>query len=206
MSTSTDFEYLTADGEYELETALGLAGRPDRNSPVLLMEHLGSLAAHAESEAEAEAFLGALVPLATKLLPALTRAAPQLVRGVAQVGRQLWRNPSTRRLVGAVPQVVQRTAADLARQYGRGAPVTAQTATRALARQTANVLDAPANRRRAVRRCQALDRQWHATRTTTGHRSASGAPPSWDFPLTGDEPTSLGAPTTTSRACTCTCH
>ncbi|MGY1985428.1 hypothetical protein ACI792_04310 [Blastococcus sp. SYSU DS0669] len=175
MSTSTDFEYFTADGEYELETALGLAGPPAASSPALLMEHLGALAANAESEAEAEAFLGALVPLATKLAPAIARATPQLVRGVAKVGRQLWRNPSTRRLVAAVPQVVQRTAADLARQHGRGAPLTTQAATRSLAKQVANVLDDPAKRRRAVQRCRALDRRWHATRKNAGGVPAPGS-------------------------------
>jgi len=174
MSTMTDSEYFTADGEYELETALGLVGRPAPSSPALLMEHLGALAANAESEAEAEAFLGALVPLATRLAPAIARATPQLVRGVARVGQQLWRNPGTRRLVAAVPQVVQRTAADLARQYGRGLPVTGQSATRSLARNVATILDDPARRRRAIQRCRALDRQWHATRRGPGGVSVPG--------------------------------
>ncbi len=174
MSISSDLEYLTADGESELEAALGLTGPPAPSSPALLMEHLGALAANAESEAVAEAFLGALVPLATKLAPAIARATPHLVQGVAKVGRQLWRNPGTRRLVAAVPQVVQRTAADLARQHSRGIPLTTQAATRSLARQVANVLDDPAKRRRAIARCRALDRRWHATRRAPGSAPVPG--------------------------------
>lgn len=172
MTTTTDFEFLTTDGEFE--AVVGLTGRPAPSSPVLLMEHLGSLAAQAESEAEAEAFLGALVPLATRLLPGIARATPQLVRGVAQVGRQLWRNPRTRRLVAAVPQVVQRTAADLARQYSRGTPLSGQATARTLARNAATVLDDPGRRRQAIRRCRALDRRWHVTHPAPGGGPTGG--------------------------------
>jgi hypothetical protein len=193
MSTMTESEFFGVDGEFE--GALGSSAGTAHPSPALLMEHLGSLAAHAESEAEAEAFLGALVPLATSLLPSIARAAPQLVRGVARVGTQLWRNPRTRRLVATVPQVVQRSAADLARQVGRGRPLTAQAVTRSIARQVSTVLDEPAARRRAIQRCRALDRRWHATQRTA---AAPGAPMAWTTPATGPAPSGVSA-----RACTC---
>jgi hypothetical protein len=66
--------------------------------PSALMEHLGHAAATAESEAEAEAFLGALVPLAARLIPrvapTIMRVAPTLIRGVAGAGRTLLRSPT----------------------------------------------------------------------------------------------------------------
>jgi hypothetical protein len=112
--------------------------------PQMLMEHLGHAAAESESEAEAEAFIGALVPLAAQVLPrvapVIMRVAPQLIRGAVRVGQTLWRNPQTRRLVRAVPTIVNRTARTVARQASRGRPVTPQWAVRTLARQADRVL------------------------------------------------------------------
>lgn len=163
ITQGLDQEFFSPDGEFEdeLEFEGEFEATPGGASAGLLMEHLGSMAAQAETEAEAEAFLGALVPLAAKALPALTRAAPQIIRGVSQVGRQLWRNPATRQMVRAVPQVVKRTAVDIARQHAAGRPLTTGLATRSLARQTANVLGSPTRRRAALRRCRAMDRRWH---------------------------------------------
>jgi hypothetical protein len=48
--------------------------------PDALMEHFGHAAAEAESEAEAEALVGALVPLARRVV---TRALPRIARSVA---------------------------------------------------------------------------------------------------------------------------
>jgi len=129
------------------------------------MEHLGHAAAEAESEAEAEALVGALIPLAARLIPrvapAIMRTAPQLIRGVSRVARTLRTNPVTRPLVRAIPTVVRRTAADLARQAGRGRPITPQGAARTLARQTARVLGDPRRCVAAYRRSRALDRRFH---------------------------------------------
>lgn len=166
---SPDQEFFSPDGEFEdegeFESEWEFEGEfeaaPGGASAGLLMEHLGSMASHAETEAEAEAFLGALVPLAARALPAITRAAPAIIRGVSKVGRNLWRNPATRQMVRAVPQVVQRTAVDMARQHAAGRPLTTSMATRSLARQTANVLGSPGRRRSALRRCRAMDRRWH---------------------------------------------
>lgn len=166
MSTTPSLDQellLSPDGEFEDEWEFEgeFEAAPGGASAGLLMEHLGSMAAHAESEAEAEAFLGALVPLAAKALPAITRAAPSIIRGVAKVGRSLWRNPATRQMVRAVPQVVKRTAVDIARQHAAGRPITTSMATRSIARQTANVLGSPSRRRSALQRCRAMDRRWH---------------------------------------------
>lgn len=135
--------------------------------PDALMEHLGHAAAEAESEEEAEAFIGALVPLAARLIPraasAVMRVAPNLIRGVAGAARTLRANPATRQLVRALPTVVRQTTANLARQAQQGRPVTPQAAVRTLARQTSRVIGSPRRCAQAFQRSRALDRGFHRT-------------------------------------------
>jgi hypothetical protein len=160
-----EFEYEDEfEGEWEVN--------PIRRAyPDALMEHLGHAAAQARTEAEAEAFLGALVPLAARVVPraapALLRAAPQLIRGIAGAARVLRRDPATRPLLRAMPTVVRRTAQTLAQQAPQR-PVAPQQAVRTLARQTAAVVGDPARCAGAFRRSQALDRRYH--------RAAAGRP------------------------------
>jgi hypothetical protein len=148
--------------EWEMEGELNPIRRV---YPDALMEHLAHRATAAESEAEAEAFIGALVPLAARLLPrvapTIMRAAPGLIRGVAGVTRTLRRSPTTRPLVRTIPTIVRRTAANIAQQTARGQPVTPQTAVRTLARQTAQVLTSPQQSVQAYQRARALDRRYH---------------------------------------------
>jgi hypothetical protein len=133
--------------------------------PAMLMAHLGHAAAEAEREAEAEAFVGALVPLAAQLIPraapALMRVAPQLIRGTVRIGRTLWRNPQTRRLVRALPTVVTRTTRSVARRTARDRDVTPHWAVRTLARHADRVLRDPRERRRAQQRAARIDRRYH---------------------------------------------
>ncbi|MGW1560246.1 hypothetical protein ACWCQ1_27505 [Streptomyces sp. NPDC002144] len=155
-----------AEGEFEYESeAEGMANPLRRIYPDALMEHLGHAAAEAESEEEAEAFIGALAPIAVGLVrraaPAVIRHAPQLVRGLAGVTRTLRRNPATRPLVRALPTIAVRTAGSLARQVARGRPVTARSAARTLAGQTAAVLSDPRRRRAVLRRARTMDRRYH---------------------------------------------
>jgi hypothetical protein len=157
-----EYEY---EGEYELELEEESFANPIRRVyPDAMMEHLAHAAMEAESEAEAEAFAGALVPLAARLLPrvapVIARAAPGLVRAASGVVRTLRANPTTRPLVRAVPTILRRTTADIARQSARG-PVSADAAVRTLARQTQHVLCNPGPRRRALQRNVALDRRYH---------------------------------------------
>jgi hypothetical protein len=163
------------EGELEFEGEEEAEANPIRRVyPDALMEHMGHAASEAESEAEAEAFIGALVPLAARLIPrvapAVMRAAPQLIRGVARVTRTLRRNPATRPLVRAVPTIVRRTTANLARRVARGQPVTPQVAVRALAGQTARVLSSPQQCVHAYRRSRALDRRYHAAARQPGRQ------------------------------------
>jgi hypothetical protein len=152
------------EGEYEWEFEEEL--NPIRRVyPDAMMEHLGHAATEAENEAEAEAFIGALVPMAARLVPrvapTIMRSAPQLIRGLAGVTRMLRRSPATRQLVRTLPQVVRRTAASIAQQSAQGRPVTPQTAVRTLARQTARVVGSPQQAVQAYRRSRALDQRHH---------------------------------------------
>ena len=153
---------LLPQNEFESEWEAAPAGR---TAAAAVMEHLGHAAAQADSEEEAEAFLGALIPLAAQMVPrvapALLRAAPQLIRGLSGVTRTLRNDPSTRQLVRTVPTIVRRTAQSLAGQADRGRPVTPQAAVQALSRQTARVLGDPRQSVQAYRQSRALDRQYH---------------------------------------------
>ena len=166
------------EGEYEGETETFLNPQT-RLSREALMAHLGNAAASAESEEEAEAFIGALVPLAAQLAPrvapAVMRAAPQLIRGISSVTRNLRRNPATQQLVRTLPTVARNTVGSLARQARQGRRITPRAAVRTLAQQTARTVGNPRQATLAFRRNRALDRRFH--RTAAGPRGAGlGAP------------------------------
>jgi len=165
------------EGAHEWEAELNPIRRvyPDA---MLEMEHLGHLAASAESEAEAgEAFLP-LIPLAFKALPMLMKAAPKAMKLLNRVGprvvrgltRSMARNPRTRPLTRTIPTIVRRAGVDLARQAAQGRPVTPRSAQLALARQSRRVLTNPTEAAQIMRRARVMDRQYHrAVATGTMH-------------------------------------
>jgi hypothetical protein len=150
------------EGEFEFEEELNPIRRV---YPDALMEHMGHAAAATESEAEAEAFVGALVPMAARLAagaaPAVRRLLPHLVRAVANIVRTLRRNPATRALVRAVPTIIQRTIASLARMYARRQQINVQIALRVLARHAADLLGNQQRTAQVIRQSSNLDRQYH---------------------------------------------
>lgn len=155
------------EGEGELPGQWGERYSMRTIHPETLMEHLGHAAAEAESDARAEACVGAMIPLAARVVPqaapALLRTAPPLIQGAAAVARALRRSPATRPLVRTLPTIVHRTAADLARQAARDLPVTPRAAVQTLARQTVRVLGSPQQCAQAWQRSRALDRRYHRT-------------------------------------------
>jgi hypothetical protein len=141
-----EFETLSNASEYEI-----------------MMEHLAYQASQSESEAEAEAFLGALVPLAARLIPsaakAITSVAPSILQGISRVGHTLFRNPATRQLLRTMPTVLKGTTRTLARQVAQGKPVSSKTALRALAGNVAGVLDNPRRVQQVMRRSHRAQHQ-----------------------------------------------
>jgi hypothetical protein len=132
------------------------------NGETALMEVLATQAAEAESEEEADAFIGALLPIATSLIPKIAPVAarvgqavlPHLVSGAKNLVGTLWKSPATRQLIQTIPTIARGTAATIAKQVAAGKPVTGQTAVRALAAQTAKVLQNPKKATAAIRRCK----------------------------------------------------
>ena len=150
MFRESEFE-VDDDGEFEYELEAELESVP--NSPdEAMMYHLANLAANSESEAEAEAFFGAIASLASKALPLVRKVAPTLIRGAARLGGRLFRSPRTRRLVRTIPTIMRGTAHSLARQAAQGQPINSQTAARTLARNTARVFRSPRRTTMAMRR------------------------------------------------------
>jgi hypothetical protein len=172
------------EGEYEFEDEGEFESElsPIRKVyPDAMMEHLGALAAEAETEDEAvERFLPLIGMAASKLLPlaakaigplakralprmvkAVTRLAPRLTRGIGKIARGLHRRPAGRRLLRTVPTIARRTVHSIARQAAHGRPVTPRMAVRTLARQTRRVLGSPRVRGQALRRHHHMDRRFH---------------------------------------------
>jgi hypothetical protein len=177
LGSVTGLGDLEFEGEWEGEYGgEGEANPIRRVYPDALMEHLGHAASQTESEAEAEAFVGALIPLAARAIPrvapAIMRAAPQLIRGVGRITRTLRRNRATRPLVRTVPTIVRRTTSRLARRIANGQTVTPRTAVRTLAGQTGSVLSNPQQCVHAYRRSRTLDRRYHAVGRRPGSRPA----------------------------------
>jgi hypothetical protein len=175
--SESEFE-MELEGEGELESELSPVRRIYADG---MMEHLGHMAAEAESEQEAAAHLLPLVGLAAKkILPvvakatapalrkavpnvarAVTQVEPQLVQGIMRIVRGLHRSPETRSLLRAVPTIARRTVHNVAQQAARGRPITPRTALLTLAQQARRILAHPGNRAQALQRSRRMDSRFH---------------------------------------------
>src|SRR5262245_66348395 len=110
-----------------------------------MAELMASVAARTQSEAEAEAMIGAATSasLSRADRASLRRMLPHLVRGAAVLTRILRRRRITRPAVRAVPTIVRRTVVTLKRQAAAGQPITRRAAGRAAAVQVRRVLGNP---------------------------------------------------------------
>jgi len=170
--TEDEFE---AEAEEEAEGFVNPVRRVYRDAE--LMAHLATKAAQTESESEAEAFIGALVPMAAKLIPRAAKLisanGPTLIKGATKIMRQLRRNPNTRRLVKALPVVLQRTAQSLADQAQNGRPIDANAVIGTLGNMTGRVLRGGRSRR-AVRAVDVFNRRFHRRRRWQNRRYPNG--------------------------------
>jgi hypothetical protein len=177
-----DFEFeaeaeTEEEGESESEAFVNPIRRiyPDAE----LMAHLSARAARAESEEESEAFIGALIPLAARLIPraaALIHGnAPTLIRGATRLAGQLRRQPRTRRLISTLPVVLQRTAQSLSDQAAAGQVITPAGALDTLGTIAQGVLSDPADCRRVLSAVGTFDRRYHRRHRGRAYpRRASG--------------------------------
>jgi hypothetical protein len=177
---------LLGEGEEEYEDESAYEGEGELNPmrkiyPDAMMEHLGELAAEAESEEEAaEHFLPLIGMAASKLLPvvakaiapaarkalpriagAVMRSSPKLTKGIGSIAKTLHRNPQTRHLLKTVPTIARRTVGSIAKQVAHGRQVTPQRAVRTLTNQARYVLGHPQHRRQALHRHNRLEQTFH---------------------------------------------
>ncbi len=152
----SEFEFEQDDDfEYEEEAELeAMPASPDES----MMHQLAQMAAKSESEAEAEAFLGAIAGLAAKALPAIAKkVVPSLTRGAFRLGRSLFRNRKARQLLRTAPTIMQGAVQDLSRRVAQGQPVNSHTVMRTLARRTARTLRSPHLTSLAMRRSRRVN-------------------------------------------------
>lgn len=172
---SNPFSMAMGEGEFEAEDEYEFEAGPMNESEALL-EHLAYKAATSESEAEAEAFLGALVPLVTQLIPsatkAVTAAAPALIQGISSIGSSLYRDPSTRRLLQTAPGILKGAVTNLAHQANRGQSIDSSTAIRALAGSTSTMFRNP---RRVARTMKRSHRAQHVSAKRNSRRQPTFA-------------------------------
>lgn len=115
------------EGEYEdeLEAELEDMATAPLTPGAALGEYLAARAATAQSEAEAEAFIGSAVTttLSRRDRREMEELLPHLLRGAHVLTRILHRNPATRPAVRFVPGIVDSTAKTLAARVGSGQPI-----------------------------------------------------------------------------------
>lgn len=140
--------FLDREMEWELDSAeIEILSPKQQYDNHKLMEYLGYAAANTESEAEAEAFVGALVPLAARLNPRtasiIKRSSPGFIGGLSAATKILHRNPRTRHLIHTFPTILRRTSAEINRQLQQGKNVTPKTAVNTLADRAYWVMRSP---------------------------------------------------------------
>jgi hypothetical protein len=163
------------DGEFEYEYEQNPEALPEfETAPAseyeVMAEHLAHMAANSQSEAEAEAFLGALIPIVARGIsaaaPVISRVVPQVIRPLAQAGRALLQSPQTRPLVRTFPTIARNSVAALAQRVAKGQPVNARVAARTVAGNVAQVLGNPRRASAVMKR----SRQIHSRQCNCGAR------------------------------------
>jgi hypothetical protein len=128
-------------GEAEWES-----GHPESHEAALT-EVLAAEAAHTASEAEAEALLGAALPITIRIMTGrrrLRRVTPALVQANARLVRGLRRSgPAGPQLLRLVPKIQRNTVATISQQQRSGRPVPASMVAPIMAAQAARVLGTP---------------------------------------------------------------
>lgn len=164
---------LQRESESEAEAEYEFLSAPMSESEVM-MENLAYRAAESETEAEAEAFLGALVPVSARLFPksssqVINAVSPSLIQGVASLAKVLHKSPKARPLIRTVPYILQGTMRTLTYHAQEGKPLSQTTALRVLATNTAKVLD---NQRQVAQVMKKSHRAQHHQAKMNGQRQA----------------------------------
>lgn len=143
------------EDEYEYEYEAELEGEAEAELEATLAR-FGRQAAMAASENEAEAFVGALAPLAARLAPAAARqwaaATPDIVQGLSRAAAYLRRDPSTQPLVGVLPVATARAARRAQAVARQGRPMPPQALVSLVGREAQRIVSNPKQTARALHR------------------------------------------------------
>src|SRR5579884_481010 len=138
-------------GANEFETEVGAH---EAAHHAALTEVLAAEASHTESESEAEALLGAALPISIRVMGgrvALRRVTPTLVRANVRLVLSLHRQGGPgRQLLRAVPSIQRRTVSTLKAMAQSGQPITPTIAAQVMTGQAARVLSTPKTCGRAL--------------------------------------------------------
>jgi hypothetical protein len=141
-----------------------------------LTEVMAAEASHTESESEAQALLGAAIPLSIRVMGGrmgVRRIAPTLVRVNAQLVLGLHRQGRPgRQLMRAVPAIQRRTLATLNAIQRTGRPITPALARQVMAGQATRVLGTPGICGRALVRNMAIRNRTVALAKPTSARAS----------------------------------
>lgn len=154
MAEQAEAEFFGAN-EHQAE----LAGHETAHEAALT-EVLAAEAAHTTSESEAEALLGAALPITIRAMGASRTARPvypTLARGNSRLVRGIrGSSPAGGQLLRLVPCIQRRAVASLLAAHRAGRPITPQLVVRVLAGQAARVMGNPQTCRRALLRNTAI--------------------------------------------------
>jgi len=122
------------------------SGAPEAHD-ARLTEVLAAEAAHTASESEAEALLGAALPVTIRIMAgprSLRRVTPALVQANSRLVRSIRRSgPAGPQLLRTVPTIQRRTVASLRAMQGSGRPVAPRMVAPVMAGHAARVLGTP---------------------------------------------------------------
>ena len=170
----------------------GLPATAGGQTAARLIDMYANMAAQADSEEEADAFLpliAGLAPMALKALAPAARSigskvAPKLAQGVMGAGRQMLQRFGQKGMA-ALPNVVRGVARDSLQRVANGQPLTGEQIMRSAAANTLPYLNDPQRCQQALQRCRQRLRQAQAGAAQAhpqGHRQALPQPghvPNW---------------------------
>jgi len=143
--------HLFGANEFETEVAANEVAHQ-----AALTEVMAAEASHTESESEAQALLGAALPISMRVMGGrigIRRLTPTLLRVNAQLVLNLHRQGSPgRQLLRVMPSVQRRTVSTLGAMQSSGRPVTPAVAANVMRGQAARVLTSPHICRQALTR------------------------------------------------------
>jgi hypothetical protein len=157
------------EGFDDREAGGGALARIDSETAAMLMDMYAGLAAEAESEEEADAFLpliAGLAPMAFKALAPIgkklfAKAAPKMSRGVLSAGRKML-SRFGRKGVEALPDIARGVARDSLQKVADGQDLTGEMVMRSAAQHTLPFLQDPQQAQQAAHHRRQRARRWRS--------------------------------------------